>query len=66
MKPTEEDIRRVKAKLQYTDDHFHFAVCGQAGSGKASLINVLRGMKNNIPMSAKTGAHSIGIMGCQK
>lgn len=65
MKPTEEDIRRVKAKLQYSDDHFHFAVCGQAGSGKSFLINALRGMKNNTPISAKTGAveaaQSIGI-----
>jgi GTP-binding protein EngB required for normal cell division len=56
MIPTVEDVQKVKAKLQYTDDHFHFAVCGQAGSGKSSLINALRGMKNNDRMSAKTGA----------
>ncbi|KAI5838444.1 interferon-inducible GTPase-domain-containing protein, partial [Morchella snyderi] len=56
MIPTEDDIQRVKAKLQYTDDHFHFAICGQAGSGKSSLINALRGMKNTGPGSAKTGA----------
>lgn len=56
MIPTDEEIRRVKVKLQYSNDHFHFAVCGQAGSGKSSLINALRGMRNNNPMSAKVGA----------
>ncbi|KAI6040377.1 interferon-inducible GTPase-domain-containing protein [Pisolithus marmoratus] len=55
--PTVEEIRLAKAKMQYKDTIFHFAVAGIAGSGKSSLINALRGLNNNDPNAAPTGVN---------
>ncbi|KAI6030363.1 hypothetical protein EDC04DRAFT_2605316 [Pisolithus marmoratus] len=55
--PTAEEIRLAKAKVQYKDAVFHFAVAGIAGSGKSSLINALCGMNNNDPNAAPTGVN---------
>lgn len=53
--PTEEQYRLAKEKLQYRNDHFHFAIAGLGGSGKSSLINAFRGLRNNDPRAAPTG-----------
>ncbi|KAI6135621.1 P-loop containing nucleoside triphosphate hydrolase protein, partial [Pisolithus croceorrhizus] len=55
--PTFEEIRLAKAKVQYNDAMFHFAVAGIAGSGKSSLINALCGMNNSDPNAAPTGVN---------
>ncbi|KIK21856.1 hypothetical protein PISMIDRAFT_103351 [Pisolithus microcarpus 441] len=57
VRPTLEEIRLAKAKVQYDDAMFHFAVAGIAGSGKSSLINALCGMNNSDPNAAPTGVN---------
>ena len=54
--PTEEEYQLAKNRVQYDPEKLHFAVCGSSGSGKSSLINALRGLKNNSRQSAPTGA----------
>ena len=53
--PTEEEFLLAKKRVQYDPDKLHFAVCGSSGSGKSSLINAFRGLKNNSPQAAPTG-----------
>ncbi|KAL4080559.1 P-loop containing nucleoside triphosphate hydrolase protein [Scleroderma citrinum] len=53
--PTSREIVEAKAKVQYKDGFFHFAVAGVSGSGKSSLINAFRGLRNNQPGAAPTG-----------
>jgi len=53
--PTPEEVRAAKKRVQYREDLFHFAVAGMAGSGKSSLINAFRGMRNKSYGSAATG-----------
>ena len=53
--PTMEQVAAAKAKVQYQDGLFHFAVAGIAGSGKSSLINAFRGLPNNHRDAARTG-----------
>ena len=55
MQPTLEQIEAAKARIQYNPENLHFAITGTAGSGKSSLINALRHMKNNNPNAARTG-----------
>ncbi|KIJ13290.1 hypothetical protein PAXINDRAFT_81359 [Paxillus involutus ATCC 200175] len=43
-------------RVSYKEGLFHFAVAGIAGSGKSSLINGLRGMRNKDAGAAATGA----------
>ncbi|KZT00046.1 uncharacterized protein LAESUDRAFT_816722 [Laetiporus sulphureus 93-53] len=44
--PTMEEYNATKKRLQYQEGLFHFAVAGIAGSGKSSLINAFRGLRN--------------------
>ena len=53
--PTIEELAAAKARAGYREDRLHFAVCGPSGSGKSSLINAVRGLKNGQEGSAKTG-----------
>ena len=53
--PTEEEFLLAKKRIQYDPKKLHFAVCGSSGSGKSSLINAFRGLKNNSPQAAPTG-----------
>ena len=41
--------------MEYKEGWFHFAVVGTAGSGKSSLVNALRGLRNNSRNAARTG-----------
>ncbi|KAI6115196.1 hypothetical protein EDD16DRAFT_1708830 [Pisolithus croceorrhizus] len=45
--PTLADIRLAKAKVQYNDAMFHFAIAGIASSGKSPLTNAFCGMNDN-------------------
>ena len=53
--PTEEEFQLAKNRIQYDPEKLHFAVCGSSGSGKSSLINAFRGLRNNSPQAAPTG-----------
>ncbi|KIK96062.1 hypothetical protein PAXRUDRAFT_826373 [Paxillus rubicundulus Ve08.2h10] len=54
--PSPEELAATKKKVQYKEGLFHFAVAGVAGSGKSSLINALRGLRNKDAGAAATGA----------
>ena len=53
--PTDEELLLAKTRIQYDPEKLHFAVCGSSGSGKSSLINAFRGLKNSSPQAAPTG-----------
>ena len=53
--PTEEEFQLAKNRVQYDPEKLHFAVCGSSGSGKSSLVNAFRGLKNKDPQAAPAG-----------
>ena len=53
--PTKKEFQLAKKKIQYDPEKLHFAVCGGSGTGKSSLINAFRGLKNNNSQAAHTG-----------
>ncbi|KAG1716069.1 hypothetical protein ID866_1095 [Astraeus odoratus] len=53
--PSPEEVTAAKARVQYQDGLFHFAVAGVSGSGKSSLINAFRGLHNKDVGAARTG-----------
>ena len=53
--PTEEEFQLAKNRVQYDPEKLHIAVCGNYGSGKSSLVNAFRGLKDNSPKAARTG-----------
>lgn len=53
--PTVAELEAAKRRVQYKEGLFHFAVAGVAGSGKSSLINAFRGLRNREAGSAATG-----------
>ncbi|TFY64965.1 hypothetical protein EVJ58_g2287 [Rhodofomes roseus] len=53
--PTQAQLRATKLRLQYREGLFHFAIAGIAGSGKSSLINAFRGLRNKDRSAAPTG-----------
>lgn len=46
VEPTDEERQAMKKRIGYQEGHFHIAVAGVAASGKTSLINALRGVRN--------------------
>lgn len=55
-KPIFEDLILHERQAEGLSPKFrHIAVCGVAGSGKTSLVNALRGLRNGQPEAAKTG-----------
>jgi hypothetical protein len=59
--PTDEQINRALVRVQYQEDCLHFAVSGQSCSGKSSLINALRSIKNKDPNAAKSATPKIRL-----
>ncbi|KAF7357907.1 p-loop containing nucleoside triphosphate hydrolase protein [Mycena venus] len=53
--PSAADLEDAKRRIGYRDGLYHFAVAGIAGSGKSSLINALRGVRNRDAGAAATG-----------
>ncbi|KAF8418144.1 interferon-inducible GTPase-domain-containing protein, partial [Tirmania nivea] len=56
--PTEEERKKAEARLfNPKEEYFHCAIAGLAGSGKSSLINAFRGLRNGStsPEVAPTG-----------
>ncbi|KZT69883.1 P-loop containing nucleoside triphosphate hydrolase protein [Daedalea quercina L-15889] len=53
--PTQAQRDSMRRKFSYQEGLFHFAVAGVSGSGKSSLINALRGLRNKDKGAAPTG-----------
>ena len=53
--PTLSEFEETKRRVEYKEGWFHFAVAGTAGTGKSSLVNALRGLRNNSRNAARTG-----------
>ncbi|KAH9917615.1 interferon-inducible GTPase-domain-containing protein [Fomitopsis serialis] len=53
--PTQAQREATKRKFGYRESLFHFAVAGVSGSGKSSLINAWRGLRNKDRGAAPTG-----------
>ena len=53
--PTRLQYEETRHKLQYELGIFHLAVSGLSGSGKSSLINALRGLRNASKRAAPVG-----------
>ncbi|EIW74607.1 hypothetical protein CONPUDRAFT_85770 [Coniophora puteana RWD-64-598 SS2] len=53
--PSAADLEEAKRRIGYQEGYFHFAVTGIAGSGKSSLINAFRGLRNRDAEAAATG-----------
>jgi chemotaxis protein histidine kinase CheA len=53
--PTDGEIRQMRQRYQYTEGFFHIAIAGVSGSGKSSLINAFRGIRDRDPDAAATG-----------
>lgn len=52
---SEEEIRNARARIGYVDGSTNIAVVGRQNEGKSTLVNVLRGLRNGDPGSAKVG-----------
>jgi len=55
-RPTEEDRIAARHRISYQHNKLHLAVAGAANTGKSSLINALRRLRDNDDMAAPTGA----------
>ncbi|KAL0633690.1 Interferon-inducible GTPase (IIGP) [Maublancomyces gigas] len=53
--PTRAKHDHARRITQYSSAKFHFAIVGRAGSGKSSLINAFRNLRNKDPGAAPTG-----------
>ena len=53
--PTAAERDATKARLNYTVGPLHVAISGIAGSGRSSLVNALRGLRNSDRGAAPTG-----------
>lgn len=53
--PTQEEFRGALEATQYDRKNFHLAVVGRSGSGKSSLINAFRNLRNKDPGATPTG-----------
>ncbi|EPS92829.1 hypothetical protein FOMPIDRAFT_1137263 [Fomitopsis schrenkii] len=53
--PTQAQHEATKRRLGYCQGFFHFGVADISGSGKSSLINALRGLRNKDEGAAPTG-----------
>ena len=53
--PTKEEFQLAKNRIQYDPEKLHFGVCGSSASGKSSLVNAFRGLKNKNPLATPTG-----------
>ncbi|KAI0725792.1 interferon-inducible GTPase-domain-containing protein [Fomitopsis betulina] len=53
--PTPAQFRATKLRLEYKKGFIHIAIAGIAGSGKSSLINALRGLRNKDSGAAPAG-----------
>jgi putative ribosome biogenesis GTPase RsgA len=53
--PTEEEFQSAKNRIQYDSEKLQFGICGDSGSGKSSLVNAIRGVKDSSREAAPTG-----------
>ncbi|KAA8900319.1 interferon-inducible GTPase-domain-containing protein, partial [Sphaerosporella brunnea] len=55
--PTEEEVAEAEKRIQYRKENLHFAVAGTTGTGKSSLINAFRRLRD---YDVKKGAARTG------
>ncbi|KAK1456729.1 hypothetical protein CCUS01_09893 [Colletotrichum cuscutae] len=60
-----ELIVQEKATAGLSSGTAHVAICGPAGSGKSSVINSLRGLRNNHPEAARVGTVETTTVGLE-
>ena len=53
--PTKEEFELAKGRIQYDPQKIHLGICGSSGSGKSSLVNAFRGLRNGTDHAAPTG-----------
>lgn len=53
--PTGDEFQAVRKRHQYQDGSLHLAITGVSGSGKSSLVNAFRGLRDKHQDAAKTG-----------
>lgn len=49
-------IERERLSRNFEKDALHIGICGPAGSGKTSVVNALRGLRNNDPRAGRAGS----------
>jgi GTP-binding protein EngB required for normal cell division len=54
--PSAEQVEQAKARFQFDENVFHLAIAGCAGSGKSSIVNAIRGLRNSDEGAAKTSS----------
>ncbi|EPS93834.1 hypothetical protein FOMPIDRAFT_1135394 [Fomitopsis schrenkii] len=59
VKPTPAEVRAAKERLEYKEGLVHVAVAGVSGSGKSSLVNALRGLRNRDEGAAPTSSSRV-------
>jgi len=55
VEPTQAEFQAARERLGYQEGLFHLAIAGIAGSGKTSLVNAFRGLRNSDQGAAPTG-----------
>lgn len=53
--PTPEELESPKLRYQYSEGRVHIAIAGYSGTGKSSLVNAFRGLKDSHKGAAATG-----------
>lgn len=53
--PNQKLIENERGKESFERGRIHVAICGQAGNGKSSIVNALRGIMNSHDGAAHTG-----------
>ncbi|KAG0582084.1 hypothetical protein KC19_3G032800 [Ceratodon purpureus] len=53
--PSKQEMQAARNRIKYSDEKYHFALCGFTGTGKSSLINSFRGLRAKDKGAAPVG-----------